>query len=156
MENNQALIHTFYTAFQNKDYRTMQACYADNATFSDPAFGQLDAAQVRAMWQMLLTRSTGLALTFSDIQAQGNTGSANWVAEYTFTTTNRKVTNRIHAQFVFEQGKILQHTDQFNFYTWSKQAFGFTGWLLGWTSFFHQKVQRTAKGSLLSFMKKLA
>jgi ketosteroid isomerase-like protein len=51
MNSNQQLISNFYTAFQNKDYKTMQAAYTDTATFSDPVFENLNAAEVRAMWK---------------------------------------------------------------------------------------------------------
>ena len=35
---NQLLLEHFYTCFQNKDYAGMQACYTDDATFSDEEF----------------------------------------------------------------------------------------------------------------------
>ena len=57
---NQQLITTFYSAFQKKDYKTMQNCYADNATFSDPVFVNLNATEVKAMWEMLCIRGTDL------------------------------------------------------------------------------------------------
>jgi hypothetical protein len=55
------------------------------------------------------------------------------------------VINKIKANFVFENGKIKEHKDSFDFYKWAKQALGFKGLLLGWTSFLHNKVKQQAR-----------
>ena len=154
MNTNEELIIKFYTAFKDKDIKTLQACYAENAIFNDEAFVNLNTAQVRAMWQMLITRGKDLVLTFDNVQADDSTGSAEWTATYTFSATKRKVVNHIKAKFSFENGKIVKHTDTFNFYRWASQALGLTGFLLGWTVFLKQKVQKTAMESLENFMKK--
>lgn len=154
MSANQQLINRFYAAFQQKDYKTMQACYADNATFSDPVFENLNAAEVKAMWQMLVTRGQDLQLEFKNVEANENTGSAEWIATYTFSASGNKVINKIKADFVFENGKIVRHRDHFDFYTWAKQALGFKGLVLGWTSFLHNKVKAGAKSNLIKFMSK--
>jgi len=154
MLQNKERINKFYTAFQKKDYKTMQDCYANNATFSDPVFENLNAAEVRAMWQMLITRATDLALEFKNVAADETSGSAEWMATYTFTSTGNKVVNKIKANFVFENGKIKEHKDSFGFYKWAKQALGFKGLLLGWTSFLHNKVKQQARNNLIKFMSK--
>ena len=154
MSQNKERINKFYTAFQKKDYKTMQDCYANNATFSDPVFENLNAAEVRAMWQMLITRATDLALEFKNVAANETSGSAEWTAVYTFSATGKKVINKIKANFVFENGKIKEHKDSFDFYKWAKQALGFKGLLLGWTSFLHNKVKQQARNNLIKFMSK--
>lgn len=152
MNPNEQLITNFYKAFQKRDYKTMQACYSDNATFSDEVFVNLNAKEVRAMWEMLITRGKDLQLEFKNIRADEKTGSAEWVATYTFSATGKKVVNRINASFVFENGKIIKHTDHFSFYKWSSQALGFMGFFLGWTSFLKQKVRSQAAKSLSEFL----
>jgi ketosteroid isomerase-like protein len=151
---NQQIIETFYTAFQQKDYKTMQNLYADDAVFNDEAFTNLNANQVRAMWQMLITRGKDLQLTFKNIKADATTGSANWIASYTFSATGHKVTNDIKANFVFANGKIKQHTDSFDFYKWSSQALLWKGKLFGRFPFFKKKVQQVAMANLEKFMEK--
>lgn len=151
---NQQLINKFYTAFQQKDYATMQACYADNATFTDPVFENLNVTEVRAMWEMLITRGKDLQLEFKNVEADDTTGSAEWIATYTFSASGHKVVNKIKANFVFENGKIVEHKDDFDFYAWAKQALGFKGLLLGRTSFLHNKVKLGAKSNLMKFMSK--
>lgn len=132
----------------------MQQCYADDATFSDAVFENLNAAEVKAMWQMLITKGKDLQLEFKNVEADENRGSAEWIATYTFSATGNKVINKIKANFVFENGKIKKHQDSFDFYNWSKQALGFKGLLLGRTSFLHNKVKQQAKNNLIKFMNK--
>ena len=131
----------------------MQACYTDDATFSDEAFHGLDATQVRAMWEMLIRNGKDLQLEFRDVTADEHTGSAYWEAKYTLSVTGRKVLNKIKASFEFENGKIKKHVDRFDFYAWARQAFGFTGSLLGWTPYFRKKVNSTVMGNLARFMR---
>jgi ketosteroid isomerase-like protein len=157
MNPNEKLIEHFYTCFQNKDFKGMQACYAENAVFSDSVFKNLNANQVKAMWEMLITKGKDLRLEFNVIEADGTTGKAHWDAHYTFSATGKKVINKIDAVFEFENGKIIKHTDYFNFHTWAKQALGISGLLLGWTSFLQNKVTAQAMKNLEIFMgKKLA
>lgn len=152
MNDNEKLIHHFYNSFQQKDYAEMQKCYADNAVFSDEAFQNLNSAQVKAMWKMLCLRGKDLELKFSNVTADEKKGSAEWIANYTFSKTGRKVENHIKANFEFENGKIVKHIDKFDFYKWISQALGFSGVLLGWTSFMQNKVRQTAMKSLHDFM----
>lgn len=153
---NEELITTFYTAFQQKNVPVMQASYADNAVFNDAVFKNLSAREVRGMWAMLVGGSKDMQLTFSNVKGTEQGGSADWVATYTFSKTGKKVINRIHAEFVIEDGKITKHTDDFNFYKWAKQSLGTTGLLLGWTSTVKNKVMETAKNNLDNFLKKQA
>ncbi|RQO72415.1 ketosteroid isomerase [Pedobacter sp. KBW06] len=154
MNANEALISKFYTAFQNKDVSTMQECYSDQATFSDAAFVDLNAKQVRAMWAMLIKGGKDMRVEFSNVRAEGEVVKAHWDAYYTFSATGRKVLNQIDASFIIENGKIVKHTDHFDFYTWSKQALGLSGLLLGWTSFLKNKVRKQASAKLAAYMAK--
>jgi ketosteroid isomerase-like protein len=153
-EENKTLITRFYEALNRKDYTTMQQMYADNASFSDSVFVNLNSKEVRAMWEMLLTSAKDLTVVVSDIKATDDTGECKWEAFYTFTATGRKVHNIIFANFVFSHGKIVKHTDRFDLYRWSKMAFGFSGLLLGFTGFFQNKVRMTALSRLHKFMEK--
>ena len=154
MTSNEQLLKQFYTAFQNRDYKTMQQCYADNAVFSDPVFNSLDAEQVRAMWEMFCIRSNDLKIEFRNVKADDKEGSAEWTARYTFSSTNKKVVNHISAHFLFEDGKIISHSDHFNFHNWAKQALGLSGLLLGWLPFVRNKAQKFGMKALNDFMTK--
>lgn len=152
MNANETLITKFYTAFANADAKTMSECYHPKVHFIDPAFGLLKEDQVSKMWEMLILKSKGdIKIEFSNVKADEFTGSARWKATYNFSKTNRKVVNHIGAEFIFQDGLIIKHTDSFDVWKWSKQAFGITGYLLGWTGFFHKKIQEQALLSLKKF-----
>jgi hypothetical protein len=153
MTHYQQKIYTFYSAFQQKDYKSMQQCYADHAVFNDPVFVNLNAKETRAMWEMFCTRGKDLQIGFSVIDTGPLKVNAQWVATYTFSKTNKKVVNRIHAEFVFENDLIVRHTDDFNFYRWASQALGLPGILLGWTPFLKNKVRKSALKNLQAFIK---
>lgn len=149
------IIEEFYSGFAAANSRTMNSCYHSEVVFKDPVFGRLGHAEVQDMWEMLIKKSQGdLKIRFSHLKATESTGSADWKAYYTFSSTNRQVKNYIHAEFEFKDGLIYRHTDTFSIYNWSKQALGFKGYLLGWTPFFKKKIQRKAMESLRSFQRK--
>jgi ketosteroid isomerase-like protein len=149
---NEALIDRFYTAFAARDHETMAACYADDATFSDPVFQDLQGEEVRAMWRMLCTRGADLELSHSDVQAEGDRGSAHWAADYTFSGTGRQVHNEIDASFRFAGGKIAEHRDRFDLWGWTRQALGPVGLLAGWSPPLQNKLRGQARENLRAFM----
>lgn len=153
--NPTALITEFYAAFARQDSAGMAACYHEDVEFHDPVFGTLRGIQAKAMWQMLLERSKGsLKIVFSDVRASGSTGSAHWEAFYPFSKTGRNVHNVIDATFEFKDGKIIRHRDHFDLYRWSRQAFGLSGTLLGFTPFFKNKVRKIAQDTLKTYLLK--
>jgi len=152
---NTELITHFYTSFAKGDAEGMISCYDNAIQFKDPAFGALKGEDAKNMWRMLLSRNKGnIHLTFSNVKADEKTGSANWVAEYVFSATGRKVINVISAEFEFANGKIIKHTDTFDIYKWAKQAFGLKGYLLGWTGYMQHKIQQQANASLKKYTEK--
>lgn len=152
MHPHAQLIERFYTAFQNRDAKTMGDCYADDAQFSDPVFQNLKGEQITFMWRMLCERGKDLTIEFKVIDADDLSGKAHWEAFYTFSGTGRKVHNRIDASFEFKNGKIVRHGDAFDLWKWTRMALGFKGWLLGWTPLVHNAVRKQAMRSLHKFM----
>lgn len=154
---NTELINQFYISFANRDIEGMLACYHPQIVFEDPAFGKLQGQRAGDMWRMLLSNNkTELKITFSDIQADEKSGSANWKADYTFGQSGRRVHNVISARFEFKDKLIYRHQDYFNLHHWAKQALGMSGFVLGWTSFFKQKLQKNANRNLDYFIQKEA
>jgi len=151
MHPNVELIQRFYLAFSQRDAAGMAACYHPTVRFSDPAFPDLRGPQASAMWAMLLARGKDLIVQFGDISADGREGRAHWDATYTFSKTGRKVLNRIDAHFLFQDGLIVQHTDDFSFPRWARQALGLPGLLLGHTAFLQRKVQAEAAKGLAAW-----
>ena len=149
---NLATIDRFYSAFAARDGRTMSECYAPDATFTDPVFGTLDAADAGAMWRMLTGRADDLRVEVPEKHADDDRGSARWIARYTFTQTGRPVVNDVRARFRFaEDGRITEHVDEFSFWRWSRQALGPAGLALGWTPVLRSKVGGQARKSLEAY-----
>jgi uncharacterized protein len=152
MNVNEQAIATFYSALQNRDYRTMQNCYAEKVIFFDPVFEDLVDEEVRLMWEMLCKRATDLSIQFSNVHADDEYGTCDWVATYTFTKTKRRVVNKVKAHMRFQNGKIIEHSDQFKLSDWCSQAFGLKGVLLGRTGWFQKKVGKLAQQSLYDYI----
>ena len=142
------IITDFYTAFMNKDAEKMISYYADDVVFNDPVFKNLKGEEAKDMWRMLLSSAKELKVSFSNVDATGNLGSANWEAIYPFSKTGNIVHNKIKAKFEFENGKIIRHTDDFDLWKWSGMALGISGKLLGWSSFMQNKIKDTAQKTL--------
>ena len=131
----------------------MAACYTPEANFSDPVFKDLKGPQVGAMWQMLTTSGRDLKVQLIEHTTESDTGTAHWLADYTFSRTGRRVHNDVHATFRFaEDGLIADHRDSFNIYAWAKQALGPVGSLLGWAPPFQSSLRSGAATTLAKFM----
>ena len=148
-----AIVKKFYEAFSIKDVETMVAFYDRSIIFEDPAFGKLHGEQAKNMWRMLLhsQKEKSFKVVASKIRENSNEGTAYWEASYNFGKQKRKVHNRIEASFIIKNGKIIKHTDSFDLYKWSRQAFGITGTLIGWTPYFKKKLRTQILQRLASF-----
>lgn len=151
MHPNEQSLRDFYTAFDRHDGEAMAALYAPEATFDDPAFPGLRDGEPADMWRMLTARSADLQVRLVECTADDATGSARWVATYTFAQTGRQVVNDVRSAFVFRDGKVVSQRDDFGFWAWSRQALGTPGLLLGWSPLLRGKVQATARKSLAAF-----
>lgn len=147
---NDDVITRLYTAFHGRDGDAMAACYAPDATFSDPVFRDLRGADVGDMWRMLCGSAADLEVTFDSVTAD----SAHWVATYTFTGTGRQVINDVRARFVIADGLIAEHHDSFDFWKWSRQALGPMGLALGWTPILQGKVTAQAMSGLRAYQRR--
>ena len=143
MEKNIDIITNFYTAFSNQDAKGMVKYYADNVIFEDPAFGKLKGEEAKNMWRMLCQNAKDLKVEFEVTGTDSNWVKVHWEAKYPFSKTGRFVHNKIDALIIIEDGLIVKHTDVFNLWQWSRQAMGISGLLLGWSSFFRAKMQKT-------------
>ena len=153
MASNEQVIHEFYNAFRQRDYRKMNACYSDDVVFFDPVFGLLQASQVKKMWEMLCKNATDLRIVHGNIKDLGEDYyTCDWTATYTFSKTGRRVVNNIKAYMRFQDGKVIEHSDGFSIHKWSKQALGLPGLFFGWNSMFQRRIKNSAHKSLLRFM----
>jgi hypothetical protein len=129
----------------------MTACYAPGAHFRDPAFGDLEGDDVGAMWRMLTGRARDLEITLREHDADETTGSAHWIARYTFST-GRRVENDVQARFGFDDaGLIVDHVDDFDFRKWASQALGPKGHLVALLPALRDKARAQALAQLAAY-----
>jgi ketosteroid isomerase-like protein len=150
-EANRETIERFYAAFGQCNGAAMTAEYAEDAHFRDPAFGDLDGSDIGAMWRMLTSRATDLKIELHEHEAGEESGSAHWIARYTFST-GRPVVNDIQAKLHFdESGKIVDHVDEFDFRRWARQALGPSGTLVALPPPLRSKARAKALDQLEQF-----
>jgi ketosteroid isomerase-like protein len=154
MHPNAKLIEKFYTCFQKKDAAGIAECYHPEVQFSDPVFPDLKGPKAAAMWKMLCERGKDLEIEFSGVDADDSRGRAHWEARYTFLKTGRKVHNVIDAEFEFRDGKIVRHTDRFDFWRWAGMALGPAGKLFGWLPALKNKIRGESNKLLESYIRK--
>lgn len=151
---NDELIQRFYAAFARRDGAAMSACYGAGATFTDPVFAGLKGDEPGAMWRMLTGRADDLEVDLVEHGAEGDSGTARWIARYTFTQTGRPVVNEVRSEMRFADGLIAEQRDSFDFHSWARQALGAKGLLLGWAPPFRKAVGGQARAGLEEFMRK--
>jgi ketosteroid isomerase-like protein len=149
---NAKVISELYDALDRHDGETMARQYAPDARFKDPAFGELSGEEAGDMWRMLTGRAEDLRVELADHSADGDSGTAHWIATYTFST-GRHVVNDIHARFRFRDGLITDHEDSFSFWRWARQALGPSGLALGLPPL-NRLVRKKARADLAAFQSK--
>lgn len=150
-DSNRESIERLYAALGECNGAAMSAEYAEDAHFRDPAFGDLRGGDVGAMWRMLTSRATDLRVELREHDADEDTGSAHWIARYTFSATGRPVVNDVRARFRFADGRIVDHVDEFDFRRWASQALGFKGHLVALLPPLRSKARAQALGQLAAF-----
>jgi len=148
---NKETIERLYAAFAERDGAAMTACYTPGAHFRDPAFGDLEGDDIGAMWRMLTGRARDLEITLREHEADERTGTAHWIARYTFST-GRRVENDIQAKFAFGGNALItDHVDDFDFHRWASQALGPKGHLVALLPPLRSKARAQALAQLTAF-----
>lgn len=150
-QENYEILKQFYHNFKYKKTNEMLSAYADNVQFSDPAFGELQGEEAKAMWRMLLERdNNSFKMNFCDIEADKKGGTVTWEAEYRYG--KNPVFNRIESRIEIENGKIVKQEDKFSLQRWASMALGAKGMALGLTPFLKPQVRKMSRKSLQKYL----
>jgi hypothetical protein len=150
--SNADLIERLYDGLDRHDGDAMAVCYAPHAHFHDPAFGDLHGPEVGGMWRMLTSRAEDLSVELVEHEADEHKGTAHWIAAYTFAQTGRPVVNDVRARFLFENGLISHHVDEFGYSRWARQALGPMGWAITVFPPLAGVVRKRARGMLAEYL----
>ncbi len=154
--SNKETIERLYAAFAERDGAAMTACYAPGAHFRDPAFGDLEGDDIGAMWRMLTGRARDLEIDLREHEADERSGTAHWIARYTFST-GRRVENDIRARFSFDGDSLItDHVDDFDFRRWASQALGPKGHLVALLPPLRAKARAQALAQITAFKREEA
>ncbi|AXT51904.1 nuclear transport factor 2 family protein [Aquimarina sp. BL5] len=145
------LVNTFYTALSDHDAEKMVSLYHDEIVFKDPIFGELKGQTAKKMWYWLLENGPDMRIKYSNVKGNDSTGSAYWEARYTFGLEKKPVINKVKANFEFENGKIIKHTDDFSLHRWAAQSMGWKGKIMGGTIYFKKKLQFKSRTMLKNY-----
>ncbi len=152
--NYTEIITEFYNNFSEGNAQGMTQYYHKDIVFNDPIFGTLKKERAFKMWEMLLSKkSEHTTISFDNIIEKEGFITVNWTATYLFGPQQRKVVNNVLATFRFQENKIIEHSDSFDLWKWTRQALGTSGYLMGWSSFMQKKIQHKMELQLDDFIK---
>ena len=147
-EETRAALVRFYDALARRDAETMAGMYAPDASFEDAVF-RLRGKEIGLMWRTLLGRAKEFSVTYTIAQAAADRGAVEWTARYLFGgRRSRRVVNVILSELRFENGRIVEQKDEFDFPRWAAQALGASGRLFGRFEWFRRAVARKARRRL--------
>jgi ketosteroid isomerase-like protein len=129
MHPHAELITKLYTCLDKQDHEGMASCYHPDATFRDLGFDLSGRKEIHAMWHLIADKAK-LRASFTVLHADGETGAADLIDDYTFPDAGNPVRNEIRSEFRFKDGLIIEHRDSCNTWKWARQALGFVKGLL--------------------------
>ena len=128
MTATEQTVRALFSSLDKGDFRTAGDCYQPDARFHDIAFDLEGKDKIAAMWRLVCSRN--VKVSYRDIRADQQSGTAHWESLYRFSRTNRLVHHKIDSTFLFRDGKISLHLDRSSRWAWAHQALGFPRGLL--------------------------
>lgn len=153
---SEALIRRYFDAFARLDGEAMAACYHPAASFSDPIFPDLRGDRVGWRWRLLTRGAADMHLDYAIVFGDERKAQVEWEARYRFAGSGRRVHNKALSTLAFWDDRIVRQVDEFDFWRWSRQALGVSGWLLGWSPAFRARVRHEARRQLDRFIEREA
>ncbi|AVN64236.1 MULTISPECIES: nuclear transport factor 2 family protein [Mesoplasma] len=145
MMEKEIILKDFYDAFTKGDFKKMNSLYDESIVFNDPIFKDLNNKQVTTMWKSLLSNKKESKFEVSyELLNENDYLFVTWTATYLFGPKRRKVTNIVDSRMEVKDGKIIKHTDSFNFKKWAKQSIGGPAFIFGNQKWFKNKVSKAA------------
>lgn len=151
MSKEAQIVKEFYKALSKGDYQKVNSLYHDDAKYRDEIF-DLRGKEINALWYTATRPEMNLIAHCKSLKVDGDRVTTDWNISYTIDTLNRKVELDETGVFQFQDGKIINHKDSYDFWSWCAQSLGFIGKALGWSQWLKNRVRNQAKKSVLSNM----
>lgn len=129
----------------------MRELYSEYATYSDPIFN-LKGKEVPSLWYMMCTLDNDLSVTYKILEESGELVHTEWTISYILEVTGKRVKLNEKGFFRIIDGKIVEHRDEYDLWSWSSQGLGFIGKYLGWSGWFQNRVRKQAKRTVDVFI----
>lgn len=115
----ESVMKKFYEAFTSQRPADFEGLYAPDVKFKDAVFEYSDRKGTMKMWRAILANPKN-TFRFEFDRVEGDVAYGRWVADYKLGS--RPVHNEIETRMVIRDGKIVEHTDSFDWGKWVKQA----------------------------------
>jgi hypothetical protein len=149
---NEDVVRGFFLAYKQHAYPRMHALLSPDVHFKDFAF-DIKGQRVFAMWQWFCTRPEPVEVPwFGNIQASGNTVTADYRVAYPYGEDKQPVDYVIKSRFVLKGGLIVEHHDEGDIHVWSRQALGWLASLISWAPMFKHFIRWQARKKLDAYM----
>jgi ketosteroid isomerase-like protein len=139
-------VEQLFHATRTRDADAMLAAYAEDAVIGHPLLGRLTKGAYAAALQVFLRQTPVYELTFQINRAGIDSVEAEWALAYVFQSTGRAIRTEGESRFQIAATRIVRQHDDFDRREWSRQALGFSGYILsfvpGWRSFLERELRQ--------------
>ena len=94
----------FYDAFASADIEILKNLYDEKLIFNDEIFVHLNYEETIKMWSSLLVGNKDMSIKYIIKEYSENKVKVEWIAEYLFSASKRKVRNVFIAYMDIENG----------------------------------------------------
>ena len=143
------IVEGFYEALNKGDYQFVNSLYHSNASYKDELF-ELKGVEIHALWYSAVQPDLNLSVELKSIKEVDGRVITEWVMNYTLDIINRRISLNEKGTFIFKGDKIIEHIDEYDFWSWCTQAFGIIGKSLGWSNWLRKRVRNQARKSVLA------
>ena len=151
---NKNIVEKFYTAFSNKDYKSIFYSLSENIIYHDPIYGLLEGDVVRWLWQMRCERLHNASFKFWDIEALDHEYmTCQWQIQYFNNASGADVVMKGKAYMRVIDGKITEQSEGYRLSDWLAISHGWMGKLFGWTGYMQRKEKKKFAEMLNRYIK---